>query len=261
MPIEIPNNFSLDAYCRRINYLGDLCPNIETLNNLAYSQVRNIAFENLDVVARKIVSIKPEDICKKILNHPRGGYCYEVNGLFSFALAAIGFDFQYVFARPMYYPVARPKTHMAIIVNLGGEKYLCDMGFGSSGPRLPLKLDFEAAKSGYEITQECETFRLSAIERDHFLLEALIAGEYLKQYSFDLYDADWIDFEPANHLNSTHPESAFLSGPIVVKITDGGRKIIRGGVFKAVENGQIIQREFLPSELDEILWQEFGLKN
>lgn len=260
MPIQIPANFSLDAYCRRINYVGKLKPDLETLNAIVFNHVRNIAFENLDVVARKIVSINPEEICDKILNSHRGGYCYEVNGLFSFALAAIGFEFQYVFARPMYYPMARPKTHMAIVVTLCGEKYLCDMGFGSSGPRLPLLLDSDAARDGYEITQECETFRLSIIERNHFLLEALVNGEFLKQYSFDLYEAEWIDFEPANYLNSTHPDSAFLRGAIVVKITDGGRKIIRGGVFKTIENGKVNERVFAPNELDDVLSQEFGLK-
>lgn len=260
MAIKIPENFDLQKYCERINYHGPLNCDFETLTQITRNQLRNIAFENLDVLHRKAVSINPEDICSKILTSPRGGYCYELNGLFSFALAALGFEFQYVFARPLNYPVARPKTHVAIVVSLDGEKYLCDMGFGSSGPRLPLKLDFDKARNGYEIFQECERFRISGLENNHFLLESDVEGVWIKQYSFDLYSAEWIDFEPANFLNYKHQDSAFLRGPIIVKITENGRKIIRGNVFKTIENGKISELEFRSDEFKDLVEKEFGMK-
>jgi arylamine N-acetyltransferase len=53
-------------------------------------QLFSVPFENLDVQAGKIVSLAPDDIADKVLKKGRGGYCYEVNGLFAMALAALG---------------------------------------------------------------------------------------------------------------------------------------------------------------------------
>ncbi len=58
------------------------------------AQLFSVAFENLDVQAGKIVSLVPEQIVDKIIGQGRGGYCYEVNGLFAMALQALGFRLQ-----------------------------------------------------------------------------------------------------------------------------------------------------------------------
>lgn len=52
-------------------------------------QLFTVPFENLDVQRGKTVSMVPEDIVEKIVHQGRGGYCYEVNGLFSMALEAL----------------------------------------------------------------------------------------------------------------------------------------------------------------------------
>lgn len=51
-----------------------------------HHQLRAVPFENLDVQAGKIVSLVPEEIVEKIIDRNRGGYCYEVNGIFAMAL-------------------------------------------------------------------------------------------------------------------------------------------------------------------------------
>jgi N-hydroxyarylamine O-acetyltransferase len=98
-------------------------------------QLFNVPFENLDVQAGKGVSMVPEMIVEKVIGRGRGGYCYEVNGLFAMALRALGIDYHLVACRPMTYPVVRPRTHMALVVQLEDEPWLCDLGFGSYGIR------------------------------------------------------------------------------------------------------------------------------
>lgn len=135
------NNFSLTSYCERIGYKGQLQADETTLQLLMHHQLRTVPFENLDVQAGKVVSLVPEEIVKKIIDCSRGGYCYEVNGLFAMALEALGIEYQFVAARPMFYPVKRPKTHMAIVAKVEGKLFLCDLGFGSYGIRAPIDLN------------------------------------------------------------------------------------------------------------------------
>ena len=109
-----PDNFSLSAYFSRIGFEGAISADFVTLKRMMRCQLFSVPFENLDVQQGKIVSLVPEEIYCKIVERNRGGYCYEVNGLFAMALGALGIPYQFVAARPMTYPVRRPKTHVAL---------------------------------------------------------------------------------------------------------------------------------------------------
>jgi N-hydroxyarylamine O-acetyltransferase len=104
------DNFTLQSYLSRIGYHGDAQADIATVTEMMRRQLFTVPFENLDVQAGKVVSLVPEEIVEKILNRNRGGYCYEVNGLFAMALQSLGIPYQFVAARPMFYPVKRPKN-------------------------------------------------------------------------------------------------------------------------------------------------------
>lgn len=150
-------NFVLQKYFDRIGFIGDATADIATITEIMRCQLFTVPFENLDVQAGKVVSLVPEEIVEKILNRNRGGYCYEVNGLFAMALQALGIPYQFVAARPMFYPVKRPKTHMAIVLKVNGEEWLCDLGFGSYGIRAPMRLNL----IDVEVKQDFDTFVLS----------------------------------------------------------------------------------------------------
>ena len=176
------NNFDISSYFKRINYTGPAAADTSTLHALMRHQLFSVPFENLDVQAGKIVSLAPDDIAEKVLKKGRGGYCYEVNGLFAMALEALGIPYRFVAARPMFYPARRPKTHMALIAEVESRQWLCDLGFGSYGIRAPMALD----TLDVEITQDFDTFRLSRSAEGEYLLEAKVEGEWARQYGFDL---------------------------------------------------------------------------
>ena len=134
-------NFNISTYFKRINYTGPAGADTATLHALMRHQLFSVPFENLDVQAGKVVSLAPDDIADKMLTQGRGGYCYEVNGLFAMALEALGIPYRFVAARPMFYPARRPKTHMAIVAEVDSRQWLCDLGFGSYGIRAPMALD------------------------------------------------------------------------------------------------------------------------
>lgn len=255
------DNFDFDAYLKRIAYPGEpakLQADIATVGLLMQLQMRSVPFENLDVQARKIVSLVPEEIVEKIVYRQRGGYCYEINGLFAMVLRHLEIPYQFIACRPMNYPVRRPKTHMALVVSLHNRQWLVDLGFGAYGIRQPLPLDLLDTS----VTQDVDQYRLTKTdaENSEYLLQAELHGEWKKQYSFDLYPPEWIDFSPVNYLNSTHPDSFFVQQLFVVKQTETGRIVLLGHQYRVYEQGVMHETLLSDTERDVILREVFCLR-
>jgi len=253
-------NFDLALYCRRIG-LSQTPSHVDAavLQQLMQAQLRHITFENLDVQAGKIVSLVPEAIVSKIVGDDgqakRGGYCYELNGLFAMALTALDVSYQFVFCRPMFYPMRRPKTHMALIVTLGQERYLCDLGFGSYGMRAPIAL----SSVNLLQSQDFDSFRLINPTPAEYVLQALIDEQWVNQFGFDLYKAEWIDFMPANYLNSTNPETIFVQKLLLIRQTEMGRVMLVGDELKVSDAGKTTSQKIAAVALSEVLFNYFGL--
>lgn len=248
-------NFVLREYFDRIGYSGDAKADLATVAGMMRYQLFSVPFENLDVQAGKIVSLVPEDIVDKIIVRNRGGYCFEVNGLFAMALEALGIPYQFVAARPMMYPVRKPKTHMAIVVKADGEDWLCDLGFGSYGIRTPMRLNLLDA----EIRQDFDTFMLSKSNEREYLLQALVEGKWADQFAFDLSPQEWIDFAPANYLSSTHPDAIFVQKLVVVLHNPKGRESLSGDILKTVTEGRVEKQTVRPEDKAAILSSRFRL--
>lgn len=185
----------------------------------------------------------------------RGGYCYEVNGLFAMALEALGIRWRFVAARPMFYPVRRPKTHMALIAEIDGRQWLCDLGFGSYGIRAPMALDMLDT----DIRQDFDTFRLTRNAEGEYLLQARVEGKWTSQYGFDLSPQEWIDFVPANYLNSTHPDAIFVQKLLVVQHRPEGRQILLGNVLKTITAQGVETQQLAEDDIASVLKNCFAL--
>lgn len=248
-------NFDLRSYCSRIGYDGPVAADFATLKRMMRSQLRSVPFENLDVQAGRVVSLVPEEICSKILGMRRGGYCYEVNGIFAMAIGAVGIPYRFVAARPMTYPVRRPKTHMALVAEVDGGRWLCDLGFGSFGIREPVNLEW----LDRAIVQDCETFRLSRVSAADYLLQSLNDGAWKNLYEFNLCPQEWVDFEPANFMNSTHPDSIFVRNLIVVMQNESGKDVLTSYAIKSVTKGRTIETKIQPEAIPALLLRMFSL--
>ena len=249
------NNFSLRSYFERIGYQGAAHTDRATLTAIMRHQLRTVPFENLDVQAGKVVSLVPEDIVDKILGNGRGGYCYELNGLFAMALQALGVPYRFVAARPRTYPSRRPRTHMALVLAFEGERWLFDLGFGSHGIRAPISLD----RPGTDVLQDFDSYRLDKIGDDRYLLRTVVDDEWADQYEFDLSLQEWVDFVPANFLNSKHPDSIFVQHLVAVRQTDEGRKILFDDTFKVISRGRTQTCNITAHERNAVFLREFGL--
>jgi N-hydroxyarylamine O-acetyltransferase len=123
----------LAAYLERIGFSGTARPDLETLRALQHTHVRSVPFENLDVQLRRPVGLDIEACFEKIVRRRRGGWCFELNGLFSWALGEIGFD-----VVRMSGGVNRERAgdaqmgnHLCLLVRID-RPYLVDVGFGGS---------------------------------------------------------------------------------------------------------------------------------
>lgn len=248
-------NFDLASYLARIGFHGAPSPGFETLKRVMRCQLCSVPFENLDVQAGKVPSLAPEAIFAKIVERRRGGYCYEVNGLFAMALEAVGIPYRFVAARPMTYTVRRPKTHVAIIAAVDGGEWLCDLGFGSYGIREPINLRW----LDREIRQDCDTFRLTMVSDREYLLQSSIDGEWKNLYEFNLCPQEMVDFEPANWLNATHPDSIFVQGLIVTMQHVTGKMVLNGERFRCVSEGRVEEVYVSAAQLPELLKGKFSL--
>lgn len=249
------DNFDMATYFKRINYTGQVAADAATLHALMRHQLFSVPFENLDVQAGKIVSLVPDEIVDKILHQGRGGYCYEVNGLFAMALEALGITWRFVAARPMFYPARRPKTHMAVMAEVDGRQWLCDLGFGSYGIRAPMALD----QLDIDIEQDFDTFRLTRNAHGEYLLQAKVEGEWANQYGFDLSPQEWVDFVPANYLNSTHPDAIFVQKLLIVQHHPKGRHILLGDVLKTITAKGVEVQWLAEDEIADVLKARFAL--
>ncbi|MEO6393687.1 MAG: arylamine N-acetyltransferase, partial [Pyrinomonadaceae bacterium] len=123
----------LDRYLTRIGYAGSTEVSPQTLRDLQLAHLYSVPFENLDISAGRYIRLDLDRLFEKIVNERRGGFCYELNGLFSAMLRSLGFSVDRLAAG-----VANksggfgPKfDHLTLLVHLP-EPYLADVGFGDS---------------------------------------------------------------------------------------------------------------------------------
>lgn len=123
--------FDRDAYLARIKYEGPLIPSLETLQGLHRAHVMTVPFENLDIHLGRSISLAPADLFRKIVVERRGGYCFELNGLFALLLEALGIAVTRLAARVCSGAEGvRPRSHQLLMVKMGTSVWIVDVGFG-----------------------------------------------------------------------------------------------------------------------------------
>jgi N-hydroxyarylamine O-acetyltransferase len=250
------SNFQLQDYLQRIEFPHTVRADLASLRAVMRHQLFSIPFENTEVQAGKVPSLVPEDIVHKLVVERRGGYCYEVNGLFAMVLQALGVPYYFVAARPMFYPVRRPRTHMAVVATLNDEPWLFDLGFGSHRIRVPMSLQ----RLGESVAQDGDAIMLSRTEDGEFLLRARVDDQWHNQNSFAATPVEWVDFGPMNWLNATHPDAVFVQKLLVIRHHEAGRTVLLGNMLKSVEQGHTTQRTVANHEVATLLREAFGLE-
>lgn len=132
----------LNHYFARINWLGAAAANIDTLRALHLKHNCTIPFENLDVLLPREIQLDDQSLEEKLVIARRGGYCFEQNGVFERVLRELGFNVRSLLGRVVLSnpPALPPRTHRLLLVELEGEKWIADVGFGGQTLTAPIRL-------------------------------------------------------------------------------------------------------------------------
>jgi N-hydroxyarylamine O-acetyltransferase len=214
------------AYLDRIGYRGALTPNADTLRALHLAHLQTIPFENLDIHLRRPILLDLECLFQKIVVQRRGGFCYELNGLFAELLRAFGFPVMYLSASDAhpdgsYGPEC---DHLTLLVQTAEDgdapamrDWLADVGWGDTFC-VPLRLDRCDVQA-----EGARAYRLEQIGINYILWQRQYSGEWERNYRFTLEPRQYADFEAMCNYHQTSSQSLFTQQRLCTKATPEGR--------------------------------------
>lgn len=234
---------NLDDYFKRINYHGDRQVSAETLRQLHLGHVMHIPFENLDVFAKKNISLECDDLFEKIVKNHRGGYCFEMNTLFAAVLTAMGFPVTRHLARVYHEGFDNSgKTHMVLLAQADGQQWLCDVGFGGNSLAAPLLF-----AEGLEQEHLGRTHRVMADPDYGYRVEFKTAAGFEPIYAFTLEKCCPADYLIANFYTSAYPESFFRQAQMCALVTTTGKITYFDGNLK-IADGEALTETTISGE-------------
>lgn len=253
------DDFDLDAYCARIGYDGPRAPTLEVLNALHARQVDAIPFENLTPLLGEPVLLDTAALQAKMVAQRRGGYCFELNGLFKAALEAIGFSVTGLAARVRWMaPPERPDgalNHMAMRVDLDDGPWLADVGFGGHLMAGPIRMtaDVEQATPAGVLRLVPHGVSLT--------LQTELPDGWFDLYRFRDEAQSAADYEVFSWHTSAHPSSFFRSMLIAERLTPERRiTLFNTKLTERFADGRVAQRALAgAADLAKALERDFAI--
>jgi N-hydroxyarylamine O-acetyltransferase len=238
----------------------------ETLTGLQKAHVRTVPFENLAIAgdpwhrrSGSGVSLDIADLEAKVVARERGGFCYELNGLFTELLAELGFEATRNAGRIVGDGgIELPANHLVPTVELD-RTYVTDVGMGTPKIRRPVPLD------GTPIEDDVgNTWRVVETDRPDV--------DYTVQYRSPDEDS-WTDryvftreSRPMRYFTATcdyltsAPESVFTGSTVATIGTESGHLKLSGRELRRTEGGEETVRTLDREEWDDTLETEFGIE-
>lgn len=217
----------LNQYLARIGYGGSCVPTRETLFALHRAHLLTIPYENLDIHLGRELTLDLEKIFTKLVHEERGGWCYEMNGLFTWALRELGFDVQMLSS--VVGSAAHdgaPDDHLILLVTLD-EPWLVDVGFGNAFLE-PLPL------APGEYTQGFRTYRLEQHDLHGTEDAWLFHNASGTPYGFTLQLRTFDSFARRCHELQTLPDAGFVRSTTCQRFVDSGILVLRGAVLRTL---------------------------
>jgi len=251
---------NLQAYLHRINYRGEQTPTAATLCQLHRAHLLAAPFENLDIHLGRPIVLDQEALFDKIVRRRRGGFCYELNGLFALLLRELGFEVTRLSAG-----VARADggfgpefDHLTLLVsaaalNPQSAVWLADVGFGDSF-REPLRF-----VEAIEQEQDDRAYRLDR-NGEHYTLMQRDADSWEAQYRFTLQPHTQAEYADMCRYHQTSPASSFTRKRVCTLATPAGRVTLSDRELIVTAHGKRTT-QVLPDEpaIQVALREHFGI--
>ncbi|XP_034416646.1 arylamine N-acetyltransferase, pineal gland isozyme NAT-10-like [Cyclopterus lumpus] len=260
----------VETYLSRIGFTGPAEPRLEVLRSVHTCHLMSVPFENLTVHSGGRIQLALPLLYAKIVDQRRGGFCCENNGLFSWLLSELGFQVTLLSGQVKrvttgcYGP---PFDHLVLMVSLGGQRWLCDVGFGSAGFSIPLSLETSGPQE-----QGHRVYRVRKDSGMHFLEwqqeeNRGAAGDWTGIYKFTLEPRCLEDFDEMCWHHQSSPCSIFFCKSMCTILQPGGRltyigRRLTSTAFLSEASGTLLKtttRELKDEEIPGILAEGFGV--
>lgn len=242
------------AYLRRIEYGGPHPPTADTLRRLHRQHLFTVPFENLDIALGTNICLDVALLYDKIVSRHRGGFCYELNGLFCELLRTLGFTVEMLSAR-----VRRndggfgPEfDHMLLKVQLE-EPWLVDVGFGDSF------VDPIVFRSGGADQVNGHRYVVLPVGDEWELLREDAKGQ-LPLYVFRDAPQELNDYDAMCVYHQSSPESHFTKSWICSRATPDGRITVANMCLIVTTDGHKNETQLISEEqLRDCLRDSLGI--
>ncbi|NJB71684.1 N-hydroxyarylamine O-acetyltransferase [Saonia flava] len=246
---------NIEPYLHRINFHKSPQVSKEVLFELQRNHLLHVPFENLDIHYDRKISLEVSNIYKKIVVDKRGGFCYELNGLFFHLLKEIGFNSKLISARVYengtYYPEF---DHLAIVVHLNNEEYLVDVGFGKFSLE-PLKIEM-----GKQINDSFGYFQFDKYDLDYFRINELKNKELAPVYIFKTKARELSEFKERCEYNQTSEHSHFTQKKLISIVNIDGRVTLNNEQLKITHSGVEKVIQFKKRDFEKKLKEYFNIE-
>lgn len=220
------SSHELDRYFARVAYCGPRDASLVTLRALHRAHLLAISYENLDIHLGRPLTLDPAAMFAKLVDERRGGWCYEMNGVFGRVLETLGFEVRYLSGA-----VGRDTdgwraqgNHLVLLVTLD-RPWIADVGFGD-GFLAPLPLEPGTYSQGflrYRVSRDGPWWRVHNHE---------FGGA--DGFDFTLTPRALGDFAAQCRELQTSPESGFVKTTVCERFVPAGLVMLRGAVLRQV---------------------------
>ncbi|XP_072234997.1 arylamine N-acetyltransferase, pineal gland isozyme NAT-10-like [Leuresthes tenuis] len=264
-------DMDVERYLLRIGFAGSTAePSLELLRSVHSCHLLTVPFENLTVHSGGRAQIDLPILYDKIVNQRRGGFCFENNSIFSWLLTKLGFQVTILSGQVKNSITGRygpPFDHLILMVNLEGQRWLCDVGFGVPGFSVPLSLDTSSLQElGHRV------YRLRKDMRMHFLEWQKEEnrgedGDWTEIYKFTLEPRCLGDFTEMCQYHQSSPSSIFFCKSLCTVLKPDGRLTYMGRrltttTFPSEGTGGLLEsttKDLADEEIPVVLAEKFGI--
>ena len=221
------------GYLDRLHQPRPAAATPDALRALHLAHLDHVPFENLSVALGEPIDLDPAALAAKIVDRRRGGFCYELNGLFAQLLTALGYEVTLLAGRVWNGRAwGPPLDHLALRVHCAdGTLWLADVGFGEHS-RYPLRAD-EAGE------QDDPNGRFQVVALDGGDVDVLRDGT--PQYRLEPHPRALPDFTAMSWYQTHSPIPHFSRSTICSRQTPNGRVSISG--HRLIETARGVRSE------------------
>jgi N-hydroxyarylamine O-acetyltransferase len=226
------------AYLDRIGHRGDTAPTLQTLREIHLAHLYAVPFENIDIHLGRPIVLDEVSLFDKMVRRRRGGFCYELNGLFAALLRELGFAVTLVGAEFPREP-GEPSPdldHLTLLVQTTDRDtpVLADVAAGRGSFAVPLRTDTEEEQAQPEAGA---SFRLLPEGDATRLWRRAPDDEWEREYLFTRIPRQLDDFNEGCRFHQTSPASHFTQQRMSTLLTPEGRITLAGQRLITTRNG------------------------